>query len=380
MIKLSIPLFLLILLSFEYANAQPAKNQFVLNGKIVGVENGTIYLSHYDEDLKTGKTDSSLIKNGLFSFSGKVNGPTVAFIKLNKREAFGTNATNIFLEPTSMNVSLIHNNFTDAHLTGSKTQTEYQKIIIEQNVIRQNNINLINKLEKATYAERNVLNELLSPAYDSMNKVEYRYFSENPTSYLTGYLLQYHERRLSDDSLAMFYNRLGDDIKKYPFAERVYEKIKIKEIGSIGSKAAKFLAKDTSNNEFYSGFIKEKYILLDFWASWCVPCRQNSPHLIELYKKYKDKGLRIVGIADDRDLTKWKDAIKKDSTFLWTQVLRGANPELKMKGLKDVGDINEKFGVHTLPTYILIDPYGVIIGRYGEDIAELSKQLANIFK
>lgn len=380
MIKLSIPLFLLILLSFEYANAQPAKNQFVLNGKINGIENGIIYLSHYDEDLQTGKTDSSQIKDGLFSFSGKVYGPTLAFIKLSKKEALGVNAIDIILEPANMQIELMVNEFVNNHMTGSKMQADYQELWLKSKLIRKNHPELF---DSSGYTHKNLsdsLSEKLDKAFDTINRIDYDYFSAHPKSYLSAYLLRYHARKLSLDSLAMFFSRLDDVYKKSIITETVRSQLKNMKVGTVGTVAPKFFAKDTSGNEFYSGFIKEKYILLDFWATWCVPCRQNSPQLIELHKKYKDKGLRIVGIADDRDLNKWKDAIKKDSTFLWTQILRGANHALKIKGLKDDGDINDKFDIQTLPTYIIIDPYGVIIGRYSEDIAELNKQLAAIFK
>lgn len=380
MIRFSIQIFSVMLLSFQHACSQPNKDHFILNGKITGIDNRMIYLSYYDEYLKTGKLDSSYIREGLFSFSGKIKGPTVAFIKLSKKEAFGLNATDIILEPVNLQIDLTFNEFGNTHMTGSQTQNSHEALRFEWMQVKKKYPELF---DINGYAHRNLsdsLSEKLQIVFDTLNKIDYDYFASHPTSYLTAYLLQYHTRGLSPDSLAMFYNRLDEDIKQHVVTETIRSRLKNMKVGTVGTVAPKFFAKDTSGNEFYSGFIKEKYILLDFWASWCVPCRQNSPHLIELYKKYKDKGLRIVGIADDRDLIKWKDAIKKDSTFLWTQVLRGADHELKIKGLKDDGDINDKFEIQTLPTYILIDPYGVIIGRYSEDITELNKQLAAIFK
>ncbi len=92
--------------------------------------------------------------------------------------------------------------------------------------------------------------------------------------------------------------------------------------------------------------------------------------------------MRIVGIADDRDLIKWKDAIEKDKTNIWTHVRREANQDLKTKGLSDINDVNEKFNISTLPTYILIDKYGVIIGRFEANsnaLNKLTQKLETVF-
>lgn len=131
-----------------------------------------------------------------------------------------------------------------------------------------------------------------------------------------------------------------------------------------------------------SKLFKGRYLLLDFWASWCVPCRKNNPHLISVYKKYKGKGLAVIGIADDDgDTTAWKRAIETDSVGIWNHVLKGLNKIAKLKGERNDEDISEKFGVGEIPTMILIDKNGMIIGRYkgAEDNPVLDKKLSEIF-
>ena len=382
MFRFSLKILCWIMASFQYLQAQPPNDHFFLHGRIESIDNRYIYLSYYDDHSQSGRLDSVFITNGSFTFSGKLNQPAVAFIKLYRREAIGLNATDIFLEPTEMNIHLTLNEFAKAHLSGSKTQNDYDNLRSKESEIIQNHPQLF---DSNGYLRRN-LNDFLSKestsVLDSLNRIHYDYFAQHPTSYLTAYLLQYQVRNLSPDSLAMFYNRLGNHLQRHPVTQTVRSRLKNMTAGSVGTIASKFVAKDTAGNNFYSGLIRGKYILLDFWASWCVPCRENSFYLTELYKNYRDSGLRIISIADDRDLVKWKDAIVKDKTGIWTHVRREPNISLKMKGLNDKDDINEKFGVSTLPTYILIDSYGVIIGRFegnNESLNDLSQTLKSVF-
>jgi len=136
---------------------------------------------------------------------------------------------------------------------------------------------------------------------------------------------------------------------------------------------------DAHGNLLTLSAFRGKYVLLDFWASWCVPCRHSHPHLINLYNKYKDKGFDIIGIASDmgREAV-WKEAIEKDNVGIWHHVLEG---EKKAASKNDSDSISNQYGVAALPTKILIDPKGKIIGRYtGDGGNELDIELSKIFK
>lgn len=114
-----------------------------------------------------------------------------------------------------------------------------------------------------------------------------------------------------------------------------------------------------------------------------MPCRQSTPHLIDLFKKYHNNDLDIIGVAEEYDGTgaAWKAAIKKDGTGIWYNVLSGLNLD-KDKGVNNSQSIVKKFGVHVFPTKILIDRTGIIIGRYEgtDNEAALDKKLSEIFK
>ena len=136
---------------------------------------------------------------------------------------------------------------------------------------------------------------------------------------------------------------------------------------------------DIDGKPFRLAGLRGKVVLLDFWASWCAPCRASNPHLKELYAEYKDKGFEIVCIADDdSNLEAWHKAIEKDGIGAFRHVLRG----LKWKDGKPdkSADISEHYGIHFLPTKILVGKDGMIVGRYGGGEEEqLDAKLAEIF-
>ncbi len=174
---------------------------------------------------------------------------------------------------------------------------------------------------------------------------------------------------------------LSERIQKSDFAQKLLVEIQKLKNGSPGSPAALFAKKDINGEWFALKDLRGKYVIVDFWASWCVPCRKSNPHLKELYQKYRESGLEVVCVSDDdSDEEKWRTAVEQDDIALFHHVLRG----LKMVGndFDRSEDISERYGIHSLPTKILIDKNGMIIGRYGgggEPHEKMDEKLKEIF-
>jgi thiol-disulfide isomerase/thioredoxin len=178
------------------------------------------------------------------------------------------------------------------------------------------------------------------------------------------------------------YEKLSEEARNSQAGKLIKDQLDRMKAGSPGSIAISFTSSELRGGQLSLADYRGKYVLIDFWASWCVPCRKGNPHLLDIYAKYKSKGFEIIGVAsDDGKEDKWKAAVEEDKIGVWKHVLRGykgQNPDPSDKRL----DISNAYGISTLPTKVLVDPNGKIIGRYGaggEDDEAMDKKLAEIF-
>ncbi len=373
-------LFLLIAMNAAlYAGAQ--KNGFVLIGHCKNADTGRAILI-YTGASGNRLDDTCLIKGGEFTFKGGITEPTIGYLQV-KSNGKGMTAQ-IFLEPAQMRVDCDINVDRVAQVKGSKSQAEMDALsALKEPITREmeplnkryaeiNQVYTNARKQQASDRVQDSLKYLAAAIHDEfdpfrerMAQIDYSFFAAHPTSVVTAFYLRFHTAALSLDSIKMFYNRFGDQTRQSGFGKAIADEIRRRSDSAPGSVAKDFAATDINGKPLRLSGFKGKYVLLDFWASWCVPCRKGNPHLKELYTKYKDKGFEVIGISDDdRDHAAWKKAVAQDG-LPWRQVLRGLDMDKKMKGLANDTDISEKFGISTLPTQILIDREGKIIGRYG---------------
>lgn len=382
-------LALLLAVPFGAASAQTTKS-FTLEGKITGYTDPYIYLSYHDNTGKWIK-DSAAVKNGAFSFHGQIDEPTMAGLygKQTSRSMGDQNTTSIFIEPTKMTATLENHKFWDAVIKGSKTQEE--NAILEAQIrkvssrwkIVMDTLAAVNKRSNFEYQE---LKEwVLAPYSAEMREINFNFFEAHPASYVTASHLRYQLHDLTTDSAKLFYDRFPAAVKQSSYGKAILEEIEKRKIGVPGAMAASFSTTDINGQPISLADFKGKYVLVDFWASWCLPCRKGNPHLKELYAQYKAKGFEVIGVSDDdRDTTAWKKAVAKDD-LPWKHVLRGMKTTRTGDAINidHSKDISYLYNISSLPTQVLIDPNGKIIARYGEDGSPhtaLDQTLATVLK
>lgn len=247
--------------------------------------------------------------------------------------------------------------------------------------------NLLNKSSDSTTKNKmqqdiDRLSNISDNLQSQLNTIRFNFIKNNPSSFLS---LDELTMMLSNspgfpleniDTIKSLFNNLNKNIQNSAIGRKFKLMLVNQEKSEVGSVAPDFKANDINNQEILlSDFRNKKYVLLDFWASWCKPCREDMPFLKNIYKTYKEKGLEIIGISKDDDLSSWKKAITQDSIQIWRQI----SAPLKFQEI-DISEVTNKYFVYAIPVKILINKEGLIIGRWfggGEDNIDALKKLLN---
>jgi len=391
--------FLTLILCFlgsqkSFSQQNEALKSFTLFGKTNDKTLDSVSIIYINGQGKIIQESVAAI-DGNFQIKGLISQPTFSnLVFKHKGEVIGKQDVELkrnaaYLNPGEMTISKVPAPGGYLEITGSPVQLDW-KVLYDKTKAISKSIDSLNKLSgQAAHGDVNAGNgQQLSAALKILKakeaKISYAYFIDNPSSYVTADRIKYYTSTFGMDSIRQLYNRLSPKLKESIDGKRLAAEIKSREVGLTGTKAFTFNVKDKDEKELSLSAMKGKYVLLDFWATWCVPCRASMPQMINLYNKYKDKNLVMIGIGDDdRNVPNWLAAIEKDGTDLWPQTLRGLNAEMFVKGLDNPRDLSQQYGVRALPTKILIDPHGKIIGRFDGQHStdeDMEKMLAQLLK
>jgi peroxiredoxin len=180
------------------------------------------------------------------------------------------------------------------------------------------------------------------------------FIQKKNSSYISPFLLVV-VNQLSDDIflLERRYNSLSPEVQQSMYGSYIREQINNGKVGAVGSEAMDFTQADTSGKPVSLSSFKGKYVLVDFWASWCKPCRMENPNVVAAYERFKAKNFTVLGVSLDRSRDAWIQAIRDDKLF-WSQV-----SDLKFWN----NSVAMQYRIQSIPQNFLIDPNGKIIGK-----------------
>ncbi len=364
-------LILIILLTFYFLNgsSQYLKNKqtetFFLKGKVTGRDTGYIIL-RYTNSFEKWITDTTFLKNGEFKFTGKINQPTYAVIKGYPIEIdFNeVNFVNFFLEPGQQYVSLKENDYEKIKMEGSNTQKEYDNLKMQMDSVNHLSKNLSNEVLKAKkdaikYPDDSIKNkkfdslfDKLKPTFKTIEEITISFISKNPNSYVSPYFLGIYLRNISIDSAKLLYKKLSYRIQNSRSGKWVAQEINKKIQNSFGAFAPDFKAEQINGRKIYLSKFRGSIVLLDFWASWCVPCREAISDLKRLFNQYHSKGFKILAISIDKKKDDWKKAVEDEQITNWYNILIN----------EEIGKKYENINL-PIPSSILINVDGKILWK-----------------
>lgn len=212
--------------------------------------------------------------------------------------------------------------------------------------------------------------ELYTGMADLYYKEQLQFVKMNPSSPVSLYLIQ-QAVGLNPDAAKgePMFALLAPALQNSEKGKELAELIEMGRKTMLGKQAIDFIQPDANGNSVSLSSFKGKYVLVDFWASWCGPCRTESPNLVKAYEKYKAKNFEILGVSLDQNKEKWLKAINDDH-YTWTQAG-------DMKGWENAAA--RVYGIQGIPFNVLLDPDGVIIARNLRGEA-LEKKLAEVLK
>ncbi|HQS34333.1 MAG TPA: TlpA disulfide reductase family protein [Sediminibacterium sp.] len=339
-------LFFLLLLSFFSVSAQTG---FQITGNIRNTKPNMLVFLMNGTDGKTIATDT--VRDGKFVLKGNITEPDIfqlGFVGYKE-------ALDIFLYNDQVNITADFNNISAATITGSAVETDYQQFKSSFNPIRERLNYLVQQInpEKNRF-KRDSLIVLYEQAKGTVLQEATKFAKEKTSSPVSSFVLFAISPLLNGTTdLENRYNALEPSAKKGSFARMIEQTIAEANINKIGTEALDFSQKDTLGKLVSLKSFRGKYVLIDFWASWCGPCRAENPNLVNAFNKYSNKNFTVLGVSLDDNKASWMNAIRKDK-LTWTQV-------------SDLQSWNNKvaqlYKIQSIPANYLLDPSGKIIAK-----------------
>jgi peroxiredoxin len=343
-------LFLLLLLCPLVVFAQNDLKAFTLTGTLTGVADGTDV--HLYKDGQNEEIASAKVQKGIFTLKGAVPEPTLCFIVV------GTgNPIEVYVENSKMTVSPDKTKPGKFLITGSKSHLDFIDFANAFTPLAQQLSSLATSINAmAPGPDRDGLMNIYTNTQQSIQGEIDKYIASKPKSIVSAFALRITSNFYDDPVLLeKRFNQLDPVVKNTAEGKSLAQKIADSKIGAVGTQALDFTQPDTTGKPVSLSSFHGKYVLVDFWASWCGPCRNENPNVVENYQKFRNKNFTVLGVSLDRPGQKenWIKAIQMDG-LTWSHV----------SDLQFWNNAAAKlYHISQIPQNLLLDPDGKIIAK-----------------
>jgi thiol-disulfide isomerase/thioredoxin len=326
---------------------------FIISGKLQKLKKGKVFLSYYYNE-KVHK-DSAMLKDGKFSFKGHVAEPVAANLTHeNKRTDYFT----FIIEPGKVKISGAGDSLKLLKVIGSPVNDDDVKLKEALRAISDWEAKNGEAYSAATKSKNKAV-------MDSLDEVDYDVLREkrlaitefvkvNPSSLRAAMAVRDNYSYYAEAiELEPVYDLFTPEIKRSKIGEAIQKMITVYRTVAVGKTAPEFVQITPEGKEMPLTATRGKYVLVDFWASWCGPCRRENPNIVNIYNRYKDRDFTVFGVSYDSKKDRWEKAIKDDS-LTWAHVS-------DLKGWKN--GTSELYGIKAIPSNLILDKDGVIIAK-----------------
>lgn len=351
-------------------------NEFVISGTADGVKNGEKVFVEIQTETGLTAMDTAVVTDGKFELRGITESIDLGFVRF---ESENINLP-VILEEGKITLTIVKDSLHKSTLGGTPNNQKFQKFNSDSRAISEKVVKFEKDngpaMQQAQMTQDTATINKLTKEYkgfqDEMNAYSKKFIEQNKDAYLSVLLLENFLMRqyLTPEEVKTYFDGLDKSLHETKSGKKIKSTLDALTSVVVGKPAPNFSAPSPDGKTISLKESLGKVTIIDFWASWCGPCRMENPNVVALYKELNPQGLNIIGVSLDKDAAKWKEAIAKDG-LTWTQVSN-------LKFWED--PIAKQYNVQSIPATFILDAKGNIVAKdlRGDELRAKVKELLGI--